>query len=279
MANKIRKAVVVFVPVIHKGYVDFLKKHKGEVFIFGDLIIKRFTSLVRDLRLMAPKDTVRLIKSFGLAKTVSILDKKNIERIRRDRPKIVMPDEDVSREVAAKEFSGLKVSFEPVFLRWNKNIVVKEYEPPADREITSEAFAKENMILAETESGKSADWWRKIGAVLVKDGKIIARGFNKHIPSKYHLDTFGDPRSNFNAGERYDLVLSIHAEAALVAEAARSGNDTSGASLFVTTFPCPVCARLICEAGIKKVYYRTGYSLMDAEKIMKHYGVEIILVK
>jgi len=51
------------------------------------------------------------------------------------------------------------------------------------------------------------------------------------------------------------------------------------AYLYVTTFPCPVCAKSIAEAGIQKLYYSQGYSLLDAEDVLRAYGVKIVLVK
>ena len=62
-------------------------------------------------------------------------------------------------------------------------------------------------------------------------------------------------------------------------ELAKRGIALEGASIYVTTFPCPVCAKSVALSGIKKVYYSKGYSLLDAEDILRAYGVEIVLVK
>ena len=61
--------------------------------------------------------------------------------------------------------------------------------------------------------------------------------------------------------------------------AARDGVSLKGAEVYVTTFPCANCARLLTTAGITKVYYRDGYSMLDAEDIFKAAGVEIVLVQ
>ena len=63
---------------------------------------------------------------------------------------------------------------------------------------------------------------------------------------------FGDPRSNFDAGKNIELSKFIHAEASLIAQAAKQGAKLEGASIYVTTFPCPVCARLVATAGLRK---------------------------
>ena len=64
-----------------------------------------------------------------------------------------------------------------------------------------------------------------------------------------------------------------------VAEAARRGLALDDSSLYITTFPCPVCAKSIALSGIKHVYYKKGYSLLDAEDVLRAYGVEIVLVE
>jgi len=89
----------------------------------------------------------------------------------------------------------------------------------------------------------------------------------------------GDPRSNFDYGEQPEIYLSIHAEADIIAQVANRGISLQGSGIFVTTFPCPNCARLLVRAGIKKLFYTQGYSKLDAEEILKSAGVEIILVK
>jgi dCMP deaminase len=139
-----------------------------------------------------------------------------------------------------------------------------------DRELMDKAFVQ---------SDKSSDWWRQVGSVLVKDGKVIISGYNKHLPTDFSPYINGDPRNNFDAGIRIDLCTAIHAEAAMIATAAKNGIKLEGSSVYVTTFPCPTCARLLAEAGIKKVLYSKGYSLLDAEDILKDAGAEIVLIQ
>ena len=65
----------------------------------------------------------------------------------------------------------------------------------------------------------------------------------------------------------------------MIAQAAHDGVSLKDSIIYVTTFPCPNCARLIAKAGIKKVYYSKGYSLLDAEKILDHFDIDIFLVQ
>lgn len=80
----------------------------------------------------------------------------------------------------------------------------------------------------------------KTGAVAVVDGGIIASGYNELLPLSENLP------------ERDNV---IHAEAFLVADAARKGVSLDGSTLYVTRFPCPSCARLVYRAGIRNIFY------------------------
>ena len=272
-----KKALVVFVPVLHEGYLKLFKKHPVSLYILGPDIVAGYTSLTRDLRLMDPQLVKKAIEALGIVPEVEVLTLEGLKGFSADE--IVMPDEDVSRDLAVKYFAGKKVRFESVFLRWDKQITTRESIVPPDRVISQDAFDREMLGVAAKMAERSADWWRQIGTVIVQNGKAIISSYNKILPNDLVFATFGDLRSNFDAGEHIDLVATIHGEARAIAHAAREGVSLKGASIYVTTFPCPPCAKLILESGIKKVYYEKGYSLIDAEKLLRDGGVEIILVK
>ncbi len=272
-------ALIAFVPVIHKGYVDFFRSQKGDILIFGEDVIALYVHLTRDLRTISPDDAVKALREIVPGRKISVLHLKDLKQSKKlPYDKISMPDDEVCHDLAEKYLSGKKVEFISVFLRWNRVITFKEFEIAKDRVITREKFHKDILALATKEAQKSADWWRQIGAILIKKGKVIGGFHNTHLPSDFHLAVNGDPRSNFDAGQYHDIVTSIHAEAGAIAEAAKKGISLKGADLYVTTFPCPTCARLAGVAGIKRVFYSKGYSLLDAENILKHFGVELILV-
>ena len=77
---------------------------------------------------------------------------------------------------------------------------------------------------------------------------------------------------------RSDLSTALHAEAAIIAAAARRGVSLAGADLYVTTFPCPACARLIAEAGLRRCFFAGPYSVLDGEGVLRAAGVEVIWV-
>jgi dCMP deaminase len=274
-----QNAIVSYVPALHRGYLDFFKKYPGVLYILGNDFVKETPRMERDIRALAPEEVKKLIDGLDLFSETTVLDKKNLQKFLDDDFLVIMPDEDVNRQFAAAYLKDKKVSFIPTFLRWDKQISTKEFEVPPDRVISENAFDREIISQAFEESKKSPDWWRQIGAVLIKDKKPILIAHNAVLPSEYTLNTFGDPRSNFDAGENLTTYKTIHAEATLVAEAAKRGISTENTSIYATTFPCPVCAKLLTMAGIKEIYYSKGYSVLDAEDILRAFGVKITLVK
>ena len=274
-------AVVSYIPALHKGYIDFFRKYSGGMLsVLDEELMREVPRMERDIRALAPSEVKMLLDGLKIFKRIVVLNKLTLGDLQNQTLPIVMPDEDVNRHFAAAHLPDKTVEFVSVFLRWDKQISTKEFEVPPDRVISQDEADKELMGAAFKEAEKSPDWWRQIGAVAVKDGTILLAAFNKPVPSKdYTLGPFGDPRSNFDAGINFELSKTIHAEAGVIAEAARRGIPLAGASLYVTTFPCPVCAKSIAAAGIKRAYYSKGYSLLDAEDVLKAFGVEIVLIK
>lgn len=274
-----RNAIITFLPALHSGYLSFFKKYPGgTLYVLGNDFIVDFPHIERDLRTPSFDDLKKMIDSLGIFENIIELNRSSILEIPTDVA-VVMPEDEITRGIAEKYLSTRTIQFENMFLRWSRQISTTELVVPSDRVISYEQADKELIHQAVSLSTQSSDWWRQIGALLVKEGKVIATGFNSHLPSDFNLDSAGDPRSNFDAGIRFDLSTAIHGEARAIAEAAKRGIAVEGASLYVTTFTCPTCAKLVAEAGIKKVYYSTGYSLLDAENILKAFGIEIILVK
>jgi dCMP deaminase len=276
MSDASSNAVLAFVPVIHKGYIDFFRGQKGDIHIFGPKLIEEYVHLTRDLRVVDPYEMKTLLEVLLPGRSVSVANPEHLSGWKYELT--VMPDDEVCRDVTQRYFPTAKIELIPVFLRWNRIISFKEFEVSPNRKITKEAFHAQMIDEAFKEAAKSADWWRQIGAIAVKDKKVIAASHNHHLPTDFHMSANGDPRLNFDAGQHQEIFTSIHAEADVIAQAAREGISLKGASLYTTTFPCPNCARLVGTAGFKTVYYKKGYSLLDAERILEHFKVEIVLV-
>ncbi len=107
---------------------------------------------------------------------------------------------------------------------------------------------------------------RQVGAIIVKDKMIISDGYN------------GTPSGFENVCENEDGLTKpyvLHAEANAITKIARSGNNSDGATLYVTDSPCIECAKLIIQAGIKRVIYSREYRLTDGIDLLRRAGIEV----
>ena len=110
---------------------------------------------------------------------------------------------------------------------------------------------------------------RKVGALLVKDKMIISDGYN------------GTPSGFPNVCEGSDgrtLPYVLHAEANAITKVAKSNNSSLGSTLYVTDSPCIECAKLIIQAGIKRVVYSKLYRMTDGLDLMKTAGIETVYI-
>ena len=107
---------------------------------------------------------------------------------------------------------------------------------------------------------------RKVGALVVKEKMIISDGYNG-TPSGFENICEDDT----NTTKPYVL----HAEANAITKLARSSNNSDGATLYVTVAPCIECAKLIIQAGIKRVIYAEQYRLMDGIDLLKRANIEV----
>jgi dCMP deaminase len=170
-------------------------------------------------------------------------------------------------------------TFINAFLRWDMRAVNTSTKVSPNLSISNKDIDRKLMGQAKELSAQSPDWWRQVGAILVKDKELILSGYNRGYPNQnYNVEIFGDPRINFDAGEKTEFSKYIHAEAYVISKAAKKGISTQGASMYVSTFPCPVCAKLIANAGIKEVFFSEGYSVLDAEDILLSKKVTIFKV-
>lgn len=110
---------------------------------------------------------------------------------------------------------------------------------------------------------------RKVGALIVKDKMIISDGYN------------GTPSGFENVCEDENNVTKpyvLHAEANAITKIARSSNSSAGATMYVTAAPCIECAKLIIQAGIRRVVYSEQYRLEDGLDLLKRAKIEVIYV-
>lgn len=278
-----QKIIVAYVPVLHEGYRRFFEESKSKgadtLYLLGPDIIKEYKSLSKDIRALPPEIMGKAVKSLGYFEKVKVVGVNELKKIDNSRTHIYLPDEVVMRELAEKLFPLAMVKYNPIFLRWDKHKSFEQKPVEADQIISQEAFDLKVIELLRKESVKSLDFWRQIGGAVIKDGEVLLMTHNKAVPDEHLHYTEGDPRSDFSKGVNVELSLFFHCEAQMIAEAARKGISLEGASMYVTTFPCPPCAKLVAYSGIKKLYYSDGYGVLDGERVLKSRGVKIIFVK
>lgn len=275
------RTLVAYVPVLHEGYRRFFEKYEDpkQLYIFGPEILSEYQWLAKEIRQLDPELMAQAIRALNIFETVEVLTPQKTKELNKKDAMIVLPDEDVSRDLAQKYFSDATVSFDPIFLRWDKHNSIAEKPIVPDEQITRDEFARKMMQTLSVEGESSSDIWRRIGAAIVKDGKIVLQRHNVHVPSEHTPFVNGDPRNNFHRGDHIEISSSIHAEAGLIAEAAQKGIALEGADMYVTVFPCPPCAKLIAFSGIKDLYCAGGYAVLDGEEVLKSKGVKIIYVE
>lgn len=275
------KVLICYVPVLHEGYHKLFTNHSDArtLYLFGEDVIAEFAHLDRDIRRISPPLVKKAIEAWNIFDSVEILTLEKIKKIAKDKISLVVSDDDLTQELILKYFSKNPIEKDTIFLRWDKKTSIVEGPVNPDGKVTTDEFDKKMIALCKEEAKKSKDWWRRIGVILMKDGKIIHKQHNTYVPSDQIANAEGDPRGNFKSGVHLESSLAFHAEASCVAWAAKEGISLKGAVIYAETFPCPPCAKQLAYSGITKLYYRTGYKVLDAERILKSQGVEIIFVK
>ncbi|MBP3259923.1 MAG: dCMP deaminase family protein [Prevotella sp.] len=110
---------------------------------------------------------------------------------------------------------------------------------------------------------------RQVGALVVKEGMIISDGYN------------GTPSGFENVCEDDNGLTKpyvLHAEANAITKLARSSNNSDGATIYITASPCIECAKLIIQAGIRRVVYGEKYRLTDGIELLERAGIEVIYI-
>lgn len=129
---------------------------------------------------------------------------------------------------------------------------------------------KRYLRMAEIWAENSYCTRRKVGCLVVKEKRIISDGYN------------GTPSGFENVCEDENNLTKpyvLHAEANAITKLARSHNNSDGATIYVTDSPCIECAKLIIQAGIKRLVYSRQYRLTDGIELLKRAGIEIVYIE
>jgi dCMP deaminase len=119
---------------------------------------------------------------------------------------------------------------------------------------------------------------RKVGAVLVKGRNILATGYNGAPSGVGHCLDVGCLRERLAvvSGERHELCRGLHAEQNAIIQAAKHGTNINGSTIYSTTMPCIICAKMLINAGIERIVYEDGYPDQLAEEMIAEAGIEVL---
>lgn len=137
---------------------------------------------------------------------------------------------------------------------------------PASRMAWPDYFMNITKLVAE----RSTCLRRKVGAIAVKDKRILATGYNGAPINVAHCLDTGCLREQLNipSGERHEICRGLHAEQNVIIQAAVHGVSLENAELFCTHQPCLICAKMLINCGITKIYYGQGYPDTLAEALL-----------
>ncbi len=133
------------------------------------------------------------------------------------------------------------------------------------------------MEIASVVAKRSTCLRQHVGAVIVKDKRILATGYNGAPSGLPHCDEVGCLRDKMAvpSGERQELCRGVHAEQNAIIQAAKFGISVDGGTLYSTHCPCITCAKMIINAGIKRVVYGREYADKRGLELLKEAGIEV----
>lgn len=276
--------LVLHVPGLHRGFWKLFQKYHGSnLYILGDEILNEFPIFKREIRALDPIDACWVAGRLNFFKSVRLATKLILMELAQDKDtSIVLANDNVSDQLFERYFSSRLVILENIFLRYDEKYVAQTYgEANYDTKITSGQFYRDILVKLSIEADRSADWWRQTAAALLvgdpPEVELVAQ--NLRMPTDNEVWLVGDPRMYIDHGSQPYLKTVAHAEEAVIAEAAKRGIKTDGAEMVVLTYPCPGCQNLIALAGIKKLYFKTGYAELPDHEVLGAYGVEVIKVE
>ena len=134
------------------------------------------------------------------------------------------------------------------------------------------------MTITKVVATRSTCLRRHVGAILVKDKRILATGYNGPPAGLRHCSEVGCLRQNESipSGTRHELCRGLHAEQNAIIQAANHGISIRGATLYCTNKPCVICSKMIINAGIIHIYYDEGYDDPLADQMLAEAKVQIV---
>ena len=151
----------------------------------------------------------------------------------------------------------------------------------AKRKDTRPGWDEYFLEIAGIVSKRSTCLRRKVGALIVKDRRILATGYNGTPSGIKHCAEVGCLRTELKvpSGQRHELCRGLHAEQNALLQAALYGVSSKGSTLYITNQPCIICAKMIINAGIKEVVTAGSYPDKMAGEFLKEAGIKVRKIK
>jgi len=136
------------------------------------------------------------------------------------------------------------------------------------------------LEIAQVVAKRSTCLRRQIGAVIVKDRRILTTGYNGAPSGLAHCLEVGCLRDQLGipSGTRHEMCRALHSEMNAIIQAAQHGVSTKGATVYSTQQPCSVCARMLINAGIVRIVYTGDYPDEFAMSLLQEAGIEMVRV-
>ena len=133
------------------------------------------------------------------------------------------------------------------------------------------------MEMAYLASSRSTCMRRKVGAVIVKDKHVLSTGYNGSPKGTQHCEVHGCIRiqQNIPSGTMHEVCRGVHAEQNAVAQSAYFGVSVKGGTLYTTTYPCSMCAKILINSGISEIVYDEGYPDQLAKDLFAETDIRI----
>jgi dCMP deaminase len=135
------------------------------------------------------------------------------------------------------------------------------------------------MEIASVVAKRSTCLRNQVGALFVRNKRILTTGYNGAPSNLPHCDEVGCAREGVASGTRHELCRAVHAEQNAIIQAALHGVSIEGATLYCTHQPCVLCAKMMINARIKRVVYQQSYPDETALKFLEQAGIEILKLK
>ena len=137
------------------------------------------------------------------------------------------------------------------------------------------------MEMAELARTRTTCLRRGVGAVIVKDNRVLATGYNGTPKGIAHCEEVGCLRQQLNvpSGKQHELCRGLHAEQNAIIQAACLGVPIEGATLYCTTQPCVICSKMLINAGIKRIVIKEAYPDELAQQMIKEAGIQVDILE